>query len=89
MGFLNDLFKSSFEKWLESASDAELEDGYEKRRQEWIKDGTCSRTGEKTLEMKLIDGEISKRSAEKWEKDPRRNTDPNYRWTDKNRWEKD
>ena len=33
--------------------------------------------------------EMSRRSAEKWERDPRRNTDPHFRWTDANRWDKD
>ena len=44
MGLFSNLFKSSFEKWLESASDKELEDGYEERMDEdrsggnWRKD---------------------------------------------------
>ncbi len=87
MGFLSDLFKSSFESWLESATDEELADTYEDKRQEWIKNG-CGGNGERTSEMKSIDKEMSKRSAEKWENDPRRNRDPNFRWTDENRWEK-
>lgn len=87
MGFWSDFLKSSFEIWLESASDAELEEGYEKRRKQWIKDGFGG-DGEKTYEMKRIDTEISKRSVEKWEKDPRRNTDPHFRWTDANRWDR-
>ena len=88
MGFWSNFLKSSFEIWLESASDAELEEGYEKRRKQWIKDGFGG-DGEKTYEMKRIDTEISNRSAEKWEKDPRRITDPNFRWTDANRWDRD
>ena len=32
--------------------------------------------------MKCLDKEISKRVAEEWEKDP------NFRWTDSNRWDK-
>ena len=32
---------------------------------------------------------MSRRTEEKWEKDPKRNTDPNFRWTDANRWNKD
>lgn len=27
--------------------------------------------------------------AEEWENDPRRSKDPNFRWTDSNRWDKD
>lgn len=87
MGYFGNLFKSSFEKWLEGASDEELSDGYEKRRQQWLKDG-CNGNGEKTPEMKRIDEEISRRNAEKQKNDPRRNTDSNYRWTDANRWDK-
>lgn len=39
--------------------------------------------------MKRIDREMSRRSAKKWENDPRRNKKPNFRWTDANRWDKD
>ena len=88
MGFWSNLLKSAFEKWLESASDEELADGYEERRQQWIKDG-CNGNVEKTPEMKKIDAEISRRDAEKRKHDPHRNSDPNYRWTDANRWDKD
>lgn len=77
-----------FQDWLQSASDEELSDGYEQRRQQWAKDGYGG-NGEKTPEMKQIDQEKSRRSAEKWKNDPRRNRDPNFRWTDANRWEKD
>lgn len=89
MGFLENLFKDDFEKWVEKASLKELSDAYEKERQQWIKDGYNGGTGKKTPRMMRLDSEISKRSAEEWEKDPRRNTDPNYRWTDANRWERD
>ena len=37
----------------------------------------------------FLNKEISKRVAEEWENDPRRNKDPNFRWTDANRWDKD
>jgi len=88
MGLFSNLFKSSFEKWLESASDKELEDGYEERRVEWMRTGQGG-TGEKTPEMKMIDREMSRRSAIKWKNDPRRSKDPHFRWTDANRWDKD
>ena len=88
MGFLKNLLKSSFEKWIESATDEELADGYEKRRQQWVNTGFGG-NGEKTPEMKAINQERSKRSAEKWKNNPKRNTDPTYRWTDANRWDKD
>ena len=77
-----------FQNWLQSASDDELSDGYEQRRQQWVKDGYGG-DGEKTPEMKQIDREMSRRAAEKWKNDPRRNRDPNFRWTDASRWEKD
>ena len=77
-----------FQDWLQSASDDELSDGYKQRRQQWAKDGYGG-DGEKTPEMKQIDREMSRRAAEKWENDPRRNRDPNFRWTDASRWEKD
>lgn len=88
MGFFSDLFKTAFDKWLETASYEELADNYEERRQQWMKDGFGG-NGERTPEMKRIDREMSRRTAEKWEKDPRRNPDPNFRWTDANRWDKD
>ena len=80
MGFFSDLFKTAFDKWLETASYEELADNYEERRQQWMRDGFGG-NGERTPEMKRIDREMSRRTAEKWEKDPLRNTDPNFRWT--------
>lgn len=80
--------KNSFIAWLPSATDQELADGYESRRLEWLTNGQNG-TGIKTLEMQMIDREMSRRSAKKWANDPRRNTDPNFRWTDANRWDKD
>ena len=80
--------KNKFAGWLETASDDELSDEYEERRQEWARNGFGG-NGEKTPEMKRIDREIDRRSAERRENNPRRNTDPGYRWTDANRWDKD
>lgn len=79
---------NSFESLLGTESDDDLDDEYEERRQQWIKDG-YNGNGEITPEMKKIASEMSRRAAEIWEKDPRRNTDPNFRWTDANRWDKD
>ena len=79
---------NSFDNWIASASFEELKDAYEKRRIEWLNNGQNG-TGEKTPEMEKLDRAISKKAAELWEKDPRRSKDPNYRWTDANRWEKD
>ncbi len=59
--------KPSFKTWLQSATDQELADGYERCRLEWLKNGQNG-TGIKTPEMQMIDREISSRSAEKWEK---------------------
>ena len=86
MGWFSDLFKSDFDKFIENGTDEELELDYERRRQEWLSRGQDG-TGEKTPEMKRLDSEMSRRSAERWQKDPRRNSDPNYRWTDTNRWD--
>ena len=81
---LSDIFKSSFGKWVESASKKDLEDEYEKRRQEWITSKLHDTVGEITKPMKRISTEISKRSAEEWENNPKR--DPHFHWTDKGRW---
>lgn len=89
MGLFGNLFKSGFEKWAEEASHEELSDAYEAERQDWIKNEFNNGTGEKTAKMKRLDAEISKRVAKEWENDPRRNKDPNFRWTDANRWDKD
>ena len=39
--------------------------------------------------MNRLNSEIRKRVAKEWENDPCRNKDPNFRWTDANRWDKD
>ena len=60
-----------------------LEDIYEKLRLEFCKTGT------KTFEMEQIGQELGVRGAKEWfEKHPP-NLDPNFRWTDANRWDKD
>lgn len=89
MGFFCNLFKSKFEKWVDNASYKELSDAYEIERKKWIKNGFNGGTGNKTPIMKRINEELNKRMKEEWENDPRRNRDPNYRWTDVNRWDKD
>lgn len=88
MGFFSNLFKNPIEKWIENASYDELADGYETRRKDWVKNGFGG-NGEKTLEMKQIEQAMNKRAEEKWKNDPSRNRDPNFRWTDANRWDKD
>ena len=83
MGLLRDLFKSSFQKWIENASYEDLAEAYEQARQQWLKKGG----GDKTQRMNRLDAEMPKRPAEKCKHDPRRNKDPNFRWTDANRWD--
>lgn len=89
MSFLSNMFKSEFEKWVEGASKEELSDAYEDERQKWIREGYNKGTGEKTQKMKRLDKELSKRVDEEWKNDPRRSKDPNFRWSDANRWDKD
>lgn len=84
----SNLTKDEVARIIESGSDEDLENAYEERRLEWLANGQNG-TGKKTADMKRLDKEISRRAAEKWENDPRRNRDPNYRWTDANRWDKD
>ena len=69
MGWFSDLFKSDFDKLIENGTDEELESDYERRRQEWLSRGQDG-TGEKTPEMKRLGREMSRRSAERWQKDP-------------------
>lgn len=88
MKFGSNLFKNPFFNWVKNASDEELDNAYEERRQQWIKSGFCG-SDRKTPEMEKINAELSRRVAERWKKDPRRNTDSNFRRTDANRWDKD
>ena len=80
--------KNGIDRWISTATDKELKDGYEKRRLEWMKNGFGG-NGEITPAMKKISAEITKREAEKWKNNPKRNNNPNFHWTDANRWEKD
>ena len=75
--------KIPFSDLLKLASKEELLEVYEKLRSEFGK------TGIKTFEMEQISKELDIRGAKEWfEKHPP-NLDPNFRWTDRNRWEKD
>ncbi len=87
MGFFTKKIKNVFEEWIKNATEEELSDAYENERQKWMKEGFCNGTGAKTPLMKRLNDEISKRAAENWKKNPNRN--PDLRWSDKNRWEKD
>ena len=89
MGLFADLFKSKFEKWVEQASLQELSDAYDEERLQWIKDGYNGGTAIPTPKMNRLNQAIKKRDEEEWENNPKRNRDPNSRWSDANRWEKD
>lgn len=61
MGLFDVLLKKeddSFVEWIKNASTEELNVGYEKRRLVWLKNGENGNR-EKTLEMKLLEKEIS------------------------------
>lgn len=83
--FKNYREKLEFEDFILNASDEELSEAYEESRQEWLR----LSGGRRTDKMIMLSKELSRRSAEAWENDPRRSKDPNFHWTDKNRWEKD
>ena len=71
-------------RWRAKATDEELKEEYEKHRMAFLQRGG----GMPSPEMVAIGQEINRRASEKWKNDPRRSSDPNFRWTDKNRWEK-
>lgn len=75
--------KISFSDWLKIASREELEELYEKLRLEFCK------TGIRTFEMEKIGQELGERGAKEWFKNHPPNTNPNFRWTDANRWDRD
>ncbi len=76
--------KISFEDWLKMAPTEELKDAYEKLRVE-----VFCKTGDRPFEMRRISEVLGERGAKEWfEKHPP-NLDPNFRWTDANRWERD
>lgn len=77
--------KESFEKWILNASDEDLDRAYEKERLERV-----SRGEEQTSHrMRRISNEMNERAAIKAQNDPKRNKNPNFRWTDEARWDKD
>jgi hypothetical protein len=75
--------KISLLDWLKSATKEELEEAHEKLRIDFLK------TGIKEYPMEQISQELGNRGAEEWFRHHPRNVDPNYRWTDANRWDKD
>ena len=75
--------KMSLPDWLKIAPKEELEEVYEKMRLDFCK------TGVKAFGMEQIGQELGERGAKEWfEKHPPK-LDPNFRWTDANRWDKD
>lgn len=75
--------KISFPDWLKNASTEELEEIYEEMRLDYNKTGT------KSFGMEQISHELGERGAKEWFKKHPPSTDPYFRWTDANRWDKD
>ncbi len=75
--------KIPFPDWLKMASKEELEEAYEKLRLIFCK----SRT--RPYGMDQIGHELEMRGAKEWFAKHPPNLDPNFRWTDANRWDKD
>lgn len=75
--------KISFSDWLKNAPKEELEEAYEKLRLDFCK------TGVKAYPMEQISRELGERGAAEWFSKHPPNLDPNFRWTDANRWDKD
>jgi hypothetical protein len=75
--------KFSFPDWLKNATKEELEEVYEKLRLKFCE------TGIKPPGMEQISQELGDRGAKEWFKNHPPNTNPNFRWTDANRWDKD
>ena len=77
-------------KWFKKASESELKREREKVRLSYS--GRMSMAEATRIEnlLAMFDNELANRwDPTEWENNPKRNRDPNYRWTDKNRWEKD
>lgn len=75
--------KISFPEWIKNASKEELDYAYDNMRLNFCE------TGIKPYGMEQISQELGERGAKEWfEKHPP-NLNPNFRWTDANRWEKD
>ena len=75
--------KVSFEDWLKVAPTEELKEAYEKLRV-----GVFCKTGDKPPEMERISHELGERGAKEWfEKHPK-SFNPNFKWSDANRWDK-
>lgn len=76
--------KVPFEEWVKVASTDELKDAYEKLRA-----GVFCKTGDRPPEMERISHELGIRGAKEWFEKYPESYNPNLRWSDANRWEKD
>ena len=81
-------------KWFKKASESELKREREKVRRAYCNsynDGLSDSEASRLYDLlSVFDEELAKKwDSSEWENNPKRNRDPNYRWTDKNRWEKD
>lgn len=75
--------KISFDEWIKTAPKEELQEAHEILRVDFCKNGIES------YEMRKISEELGHRGAQEWFAKHPRNTDPNFRWTDANRWDRD
>jgi len=76
--------KISFDEWVKVASTDELKDAYEKLRI----DVFC-KTGDRPPEMERISNELGVRGSKEWFEKYHKSYNPNLRWSDANRWDKD
>ncbi len=76
------------EEWITHATHKELLDAYDKERERMRANGyRDSKNGRTTPLMDRLNEELKKHAEKEWENDPRRSKDPNFHWSDKNRWE--
>lgn len=76
--------KISFDEWVKVASTDELKDAYEK-----LRIGVFCKTGDRPPEMERISHELGIRGAKEWFEKYPKSYNPNLRWSDANRWDKD
>lgn len=82
LSFLAGLLHDDIDELIAHGTDEELYSAYDDLR---LTD--FYKTGKMSVNMKRLSDEISRRANEKRLRNPNRNTDPNFRWTDANRWE--
>ena len=73
----------SFSDWFKMASKEELDEIYEKEQ------SSFSKTGIKSSIMEQVGYELEERGSNEWFDKHPPNKDPNFRWTDAARWDKD